>query len=98
MMLKPGGASGEGDEALECYAKHTAQIEVTTHNLLSHRRISQKQVNHLESSVFAKKMPPNKHHVEQQRWRYLLRGGDCVSPCSDCASGPHHGGDSVPGA
>lgn len=32
MMLKPGGASGEGDEALECYAKHTAQIEVTTHN------------------------------------------------------------------
>lgn len=30
MMLKPGGASGgEGDEALECYAKHTAQIEVT---------------------------------------------------------------------
>lgn len=33
MMLKPGGGSGEGDEALECYAKHTAQIEVTTHNL-----------------------------------------------------------------
>lgn len=32
MMLKPGGASGEGDEALECYAKHTAQIEVTTRN------------------------------------------------------------------
>lgn len=31
-MLKPGGASGEGDEALEFYAKHTAQIEVTTHN------------------------------------------------------------------
>lgn len=30
-MLKPGGASGEGDEALEFYAKHTAQIEVTTH-------------------------------------------------------------------
>lgn len=29
MMLKPGVASGEGDEALECYAKHTAQIEVT---------------------------------------------------------------------
>lgn len=28
-MLKPGVASGEGDEALECYAKHTAQIEVT---------------------------------------------------------------------
>lgn len=32
IMLKPGGASGEGDEALEFYAKHTAQIEVTTHN------------------------------------------------------------------
>lgn len=31
IMLKPGGASGEGDEALEFYAKHTAQIEVTTH-------------------------------------------------------------------
>lgn len=31
-MLRPGGASGEGDEALEFYAKHTAQIEVTTHN------------------------------------------------------------------
>lgn len=29
-MLKPGVANGEGDEALECYAKHTAQIEVTT--------------------------------------------------------------------
>uniref|UniRef100_A0A4W6FFI6 Inositol 1,4,5-trisphosphate receptor n=1 Tax=Lates calcarifer TaxID=8187 RepID=A0A4W6FFI6_LATCA len=28
MMLKPGGASGEGDEALEFYAKHTAQIEI----------------------------------------------------------------------
>lgn len=28
-MLKPGVTSGEGDEALECYAKHTAQIEVT---------------------------------------------------------------------
>lgn len=27
-MLKPGGASGDGDEALEFYAKHTAQIEV----------------------------------------------------------------------
>lgn len=30
-MLKPGVAIGEGDEALECYAKHTAQIEVTIH-------------------------------------------------------------------
>lgn len=30
VMLKPGGASGEGDEALEFYAKHTAQIEVKT--------------------------------------------------------------------
>lgn len=29
VMLKPGVAIGEGDEALECYAKHTAQIEVT---------------------------------------------------------------------
>lgn len=28
MMLKPGGTNGEGDEALEFYAKHTAQIEV----------------------------------------------------------------------
>ncbi|XP_039654673.1 inositol 1,4,5-trisphosphate receptor type 1 isoform X1 [Perca fluviatilis] len=28
MMLKPGGANGEGDEALEFYAKHTAQIEI----------------------------------------------------------------------
>lgn len=27
-MLKPGGGSGDGDEALEFYAKHTAQIEV----------------------------------------------------------------------
>lgn len=27
-MLKPGGTYGEGDEALEFYAKHTAQIEV----------------------------------------------------------------------
>ncbi|RXM95220.1 Inositol 1,4,5-trisphosphate receptor type 1 [Acipenser ruthenus] len=27
-MLKPGGQNGEGDEALEFYAKHTAQIEV----------------------------------------------------------------------
>ncbi|XP_036389350.1 inositol 1,4,5-trisphosphate receptor type 1 isoform X2 [Megalops cyprinoides] len=27
-MLKPGGANGEGDEALEFYAKHTAQIEI----------------------------------------------------------------------
>lgn len=31
MMLKPAGASGEGDEALEFYAKHTAQIEVITY-------------------------------------------------------------------
>ncbi|RXM35763.1 Inositol 1,4,5-trisphosphate receptor type 1 [Acipenser ruthenus] len=29
-MLKPGGQNGEGDEALEFYAKHTAQIEVST--------------------------------------------------------------------
>uniref|UniRef100_A0A7N5ZXM2 Inositol 1,4,5-trisphosphate receptor n=1 Tax=Anabas testudineus TaxID=64144 RepID=A0A7N5ZXM2_ANATE len=28
VMLRPGGASGEGDEALEFYAKHTAQIEI----------------------------------------------------------------------
>ncbi|XP_055365235.1 inositol 1,4,5-trisphosphate receptor type 1 isoform X6 [Betta splendens] len=28
IMLKPGGASGDGDEALEFYAKHTAQIEI----------------------------------------------------------------------
>lgn len=28
-MLKPGGTYGEGDEALEFYAKHTAQIEVS---------------------------------------------------------------------
>uniref|UniRef100_H2TJZ6 Inositol 1,4,5-trisphosphate receptor n=1 Tax=Takifugu rubripes TaxID=31033 RepID=H2TJZ6_TAKRU len=28
VMLKPGVAVGEGDEALECYAKHTAQIEI----------------------------------------------------------------------
>lgn len=35
MMLKPGGSSGaEGDEALECYAKHTAQIEVKARNTL----------------------------------------------------------------
>ncbi|XP_061076767.1 inositol 1,4,5-trisphosphate receptor type 1 isoform X1 [Conger conger] len=27
-MLKPGGSYGEGDEALEFYAKHTAQIEI----------------------------------------------------------------------
>uniref|UniRef100_A0A8C9W0J4 Inositol 1,4,5-trisphosphate receptor n=1 Tax=Scleropages formosus TaxID=113540 RepID=A0A8C9W0J4_SCLFO len=27
-MLKPGGPNGEGDEALEFYAKHTAQIEI----------------------------------------------------------------------
>lgn len=38
IMLRPGGASGEGDEALEFYAKHTAQIEVTTH---SHSRIAE---------------------------------------------------------
>lgn len=31
VMLKPCVASGEGDEALECYAKHTAQIEVAIH-------------------------------------------------------------------
>lgn len=30
-MLKPGGTYGEGDEALEFYAKHTAQIEVKCH-------------------------------------------------------------------
>lgn len=29
-MLKAGGTYGEGDEALEFYAKHTAQIEVCT--------------------------------------------------------------------
>lgn len=29
-MLKSGGTYGEGDEALEYYAKHTAQIEVCT--------------------------------------------------------------------
>ncbi|KAI4827025.1 hypothetical protein KUCAC02_030453 [Chaenocephalus aceratus] len=28
IMLKPGGANGEGDEALEFYANHTAQIEI----------------------------------------------------------------------
>ncbi|KAL3978125.1 atypical dual specificity phosphatase [Sarotherodon galilaeus] len=28
MMLKPGVSNGEGDEALEFYAKHTAQIEI----------------------------------------------------------------------
>uniref|UniRef100_A0A1A8CDF3 Inositol 1,4,5-trisphosphate receptor n=1 Tax=Nothobranchius kadleci TaxID=1051664 RepID=A0A1A8CDF3_NOTKA len=28
VMLKPGGTYGEGDEALEFYAKHTAQIEI----------------------------------------------------------------------
>ncbi|KAK7877361.1 hypothetical protein WMY93_031934 [Mugilogobius chulae] len=27
VMLRPGAASGEGDEALEFYANHTAQIE-----------------------------------------------------------------------
>lgn len=30
-MLKTGGTYGEGDEALEFYAKHTAQIEVSCH-------------------------------------------------------------------
>lgn len=30
-MLKPGGTYGEGDEALEFYAKHTAQIEVSAY-------------------------------------------------------------------
>lgn len=33
-MLKPGVVSVEGDEALECYAKHTAQIEVTAHTVM----------------------------------------------------------------
>ncbi|XP_068598325.1 inositol 1,4,5-trisphosphate-gated calcium channel ITPR1-like [Brachionichthys hirsutus] len=28
VMLRPGGTSGEGNEALECYEKHTAQIEI----------------------------------------------------------------------
>ncbi|XP_017160266.1 inositol 1,4,5-trisphosphate receptor type 1-like isoform X2 [Poecilia reticulata] len=28
IMLKPGGGSGDGDKALEFYAKHTAQIEI----------------------------------------------------------------------
>nr|XP_054595618.1 inositol 1,4,5-trisphosphate receptor type 1 isoform X2 [Nothobranchius furzeri] len=28
VMLRPGGANGEGDEALEFYANHTAQIEI----------------------------------------------------------------------
>lgn len=32
-MLKPGGTYGEGDEALEFYAKHTAQIEVSNGHL-----------------------------------------------------------------
>ncbi|XP_053285142.1 inositol 1,4,5-trisphosphate receptor type 1 isoform X6 [Pleuronectes platessa] len=32
MMLRPGGAGGEGDEALEFYAKHTAQIEIVRHD------------------------------------------------------------------
>lgn len=31
-MLKPGVSSGEGDEALEFYANHTAQIEVIMQN------------------------------------------------------------------
>lgn len=42
-MLKPGGQA-DGDEALQFYAKHTAQIEVSTHspegNLLRLRRPS----------------------------------------------------------
>uniref|UniRef100_A0A4W5KV13 Inositol 1,4,5-trisphosphate receptor n=1 Tax=Hucho hucho TaxID=62062 RepID=A0A4W5KV13_9TELE len=32
VMLKPGGTNGEGDEALEFYAKHTAQIEIVRHD------------------------------------------------------------------
>lgn len=36
-MLKPGGAGGEGDEALEFYAKHTAQIEVNIHNVYQNK-------------------------------------------------------------
>lgn len=43
-MLKPGVANGEGDEALECYAKHTAQIEVTTHTHGSYNRIRRKRI------------------------------------------------------
>lgn len=34
-MLKPGGTYGEGDEALEFYAKHTAQIEVSWVHVLA---------------------------------------------------------------
>lgn len=74
-MLKPGAASGEGDEALECYAKHTAQIEVTTHT------------GHVE--------------LKQKRWRMWGKKTNqttCGRHCSDCASGPHHGGDRVPRA
>lgn len=65
-MLRPGGVSGEGDEALEFYAKHTAQIEVTTLNTpLSHSRTSQNsKTNHLESSVFAKKLSQSIQLVE----------------------------------
>ncbi|KAJ7999230.1 hypothetical protein DPEC_G00213290 [Dallia pectoralis] len=32
VMLKPGVSSGDGDEALEFYAKHTAQIEIVRHD------------------------------------------------------------------
>lgn len=40
-MLKPGDMYGEGDEALEFYAKHTAQIEVSLiqHKLLDFHRL-----------------------------------------------------------
>lgn len=40
-MLKPGDMYGEGDEALEFYAKHTAQIEVRLiqHKLLDFHRL-----------------------------------------------------------
>lgn len=31
IMLKPGGATSDGDESLEFYANHTAQIEVRKH-------------------------------------------------------------------
>lgn len=35
-MLKPGSQMGEGDEALEYYAKHTAQIEVSEQKKYMH--------------------------------------------------------------
>lgn len=38
-MLKPGGTYGEGDEALEFYAKHTAQIEVRAYVTASRPQI-----------------------------------------------------------